>query len=187
MQAQGPRVVRPTDAEIFTALPRKGYAEAFTQVAFTSAPLLAGFAITFIGLILGSEIRMYWPNVTLAALTGAAMLLIFSIQLAFTARIDYLPYSEFEAQTRLIPGQDSYVRREYVASLRRHRKLVRWAGATYNLGIAALLAGIAAALVPSGTAGHIDTQRVLAIVIAALAAIAEIIWTLTNELKPQAH
>ena len=174
------------DEKIYMALPMDGYADAIERVAFTSAPLLAGFAITFIGFILASKVSMQWPNATLAALTAAAMLLIFSIQMAFTGRRLYLPYTEFKQRLELLDESGaaalSAERSRYIESLNDNRRLMRMAGRLYNLGIAALLIGIAAALVPAGLLGTLDGGRLVAIAIASVAAIIEIAWTLGGEL-----
>lgn len=155
-------------------------------MAFTAAPLLAGFAITFIGLILDSKVSMQWPNATLAALTASAMLLIFSIQMAFTGRRRYLPYSEFKQQLDLLneSGDEalSAARGRYIEALEANRGLMRAAGRLYNLGIVALLLGIAAALVPAGLLGTLDGGRLVAIVVASVAAIVEIAWIAGGEL-----
>jgi hypothetical protein len=158
------------------------------RVAFTAAPLLAGFAVTFMGFVLTSNVSMHWPNLTLAMLTTAAMLLIFTIQLAFNARLHYLPYQEFRAQLELLDGSPQEVRVKiaardrYIDKLATYRRLIRWAGVLYNAGIVTLLLAIATALVPPGTTGNIDTGRVVAITVATLAAILEIVWSLSNEL-----
>jgi len=172
----------PSDAEIYVALPRRGYADAIERVGFTAAPLLAGFAVTFIGLILGADVAMRWPNATLVALTTAVMLLILSVQLAFNARAVYVPYPEFKERLELISGADVAERSAYVEGLVRHRHLVRWIGVSYNLGIAALLSAVASALVPAGALGDIDPQRKLAIAVAVAAALGELGWILLGEI-----
>ena len=173
------------DELIYAELPEDGYADAIERVAFTSAPLLAGFAVTFIGFILTSNTSMHWPNVTLAILTAAAMLLIFAIQVGFNARRCYRPYPDFKAQSELLhdSGQAALdgAKDRYIESLRSYRKLTRLAGRLYNAGIFTLLVAIAAALVPAGTTGAIDTWRVVAITIAGLAAVIEAVWTIANE------
>ena len=172
-----------TDEAIFVALPRRGYAEAIERVAFTAAPLLAGFAVTFIGHVLAANVPMRWPNATLVALITAVLLLILTVQLAFNARAIYLPYSELKQQLELIPGKDSAVRAQYVADLAQHRRMVRWTAVAYNLGIAALLFAVAAALVPTDDLDDIDAERAIAIAIATVAAAGELGWTIVGELR----
>jgi hypothetical protein len=169
---------RPDDANIYMDLPRWGYAEAIERVAFSAVPLLAGFAVTFIGFVLTGDVVMRWPNATLLALTASVMLLLVALQLAFTARASYLPYPEFKERIELIRGLDLGERIEYVAALQRHRRLVAGVRVAYNLGIVALLAGLAAALVPVNPDLEIDPERKAAIAIAALAALGELLWAL---------
>lgn len=169
---------RPDDADIYMGLPRWGYAEAIERVAFSAVPLLAGFAVTFIGFVLTGNVVMRWPNATLLALTTSVMLLLLALQLAFTARASYLPYSEFKERIELIVKSDLGERIEYVAALQRHKRFMAGVRVAYNLGIVALLVGLAAALVPANPDLVIDPERKAAIAVAALAALGELLWAL---------
>lgn len=173
----------PSNSEIFAKLPPQGYADAIDRVGFTAAPLLAGFAVTFLGFILTGNVEMRWPNGTLAALVGAALLLIASLQLSFNARSFYLPYSEFSQRLELVDdARKEGVKADYVNDLAAHLKLVRWAGRSYNLGISILLFAIAAALIPAGSLNDVDALRWVAVGGAATGGLIELAWFAHGEL-----
>jgi hypothetical protein len=139
-----------------------------------AAPLLAGFAIGLLGLVLQVEAALRWPDLALLLLAVAVLLLLAAVQLGFRA-----------AQYAVTPTQaaewhddfaTSAERRARVsAELREGREAYRsWIGraaTAYDAGIAVLFAGLAVALVPAASPGVV---RLLAAGVAGLGCLAEL-------------
>jgi hypothetical protein len=160
-----------------------GYGEASQSAGTVVAPLLAGFTITLIGLVVdtsASDIR--YRNLALLVLTVAAALLIAAVQCAYSARQYLVRPDEITAWW---PGFDALEPKEYTSGLALDRRVEqlahsmlhrRWAARlrfAYNAGVVLVLAGLAIVLVPSGT---VSTARLAAIAVAALAAVTELVW-----------
>jgi hypothetical protein len=141
-----------------------------------AAPLLAGFAITMIALVVQIADDVRWPDVSLVLLGAAAVLLLQVVQLSARAR----GYAVTPVQAReWYPDieQNSARLRMVNGELRHHlacwRDLVRRARARYNLAIVLLLCGITVLLVPKQTA-QLTAMRGLAIAVIALGGLIEI-------------
>jgi hypothetical protein len=132
-----------------------------------AAPLLAGFAITMVALIVQIVDDVRWPDVSLVLLGGAAVLLLQVVQLSARAR----GYAVTPAQAReWYPGIEHDPARAGVVDweLRHHldcwRDLVRRARWRYNVAVILLLCGIAVMLVPK-KAAELTAVRGLAIAV----------------------
>jgi len=139
-----------------------------------ASPLLAGFAVTLIALVVQIEERLRWPNAGLAVLALAMVLFLQVVQLNARAK----GYAVTPAQAAewyddmADPDRRAVVRWE----LRHHHDawsaLVRRARFRYNVGILALLAGTAGMLVPP--AGQpIGAARIAAITVIGVGALIE--------------
>jgi hypothetical protein len=140
-----------------------------------AAPLLAGFAITMIALVVQIASDLRWPDMSLVLLGAAAVLLLQVVQLSARAR----GYAVTPAQAReWYPGIEHNPDRARVVNweLRHHmecwRDLVRRARGRYNLAIVSLLSGIAVLLVPRKSA-ELTAVRGLAIAVVGLGAAIE--------------
>jgi len=149
-----------------------------------AAPLLAGFSITFVGLILsasdGASIPLREP--ALAVLVLAALLLLGCVQCAFWARLytvtpqDLMPWwpdlhgGSTNAQLRHRQIRGAQWRYAHLSELWLER--ARW---TYHGGILALLASVALVLVP---ANHHLAWRWLSVGVTGLGFFAELYWVL---------
>jgi hypothetical protein len=132
-----------------------------------AAPLLAGFAITMVALVVQIASDLRWPDVSLVLLQV--------VQLSARAR----GYAVTPAQAReWYPGIEHNPDRARVVNweLRHHMEcwhdLVRRARGRYNLGIVLLLGGIAVLLVPRKSA-ELTAMRGLAIAVVGLGAVIE--------------
>jgi hypothetical protein len=141
-----------------------------------AAPLLAGFAITMIALVVQIAGDVRWPDVSLVLLGAAAVLLLQVVQLNARAR----GYAVTPSQAKeWYPDIEQHPARARVVNweLRHHldcwRDLVRRARGRYNLAIVLLLAGIAVLLVPKRTA-ELTAMRGLAVGVIALGALIEV-------------
>jgi hypothetical protein len=141
-----------------------------------AAPLLAGFAVTMIALIVQIVDNVRWPNVSLVLLGASAVLLLQVVQLNARAR----GYAVTPAQARewypdidTSPDRASTVNWELRHHLDCWRNLVRRARWRYNLAIVLLLCGIAVMLVPA-KAAELTPMRGLAIAVIAAGALLEV-------------
>ena len=132
-----------------------------------AAPLLAGFAITLVALVVQIAGTLRWPDAALILLGLAAVLFLHVVQLNARAR----GYAVTPSQVReWYPDFDDPARRRVVDwELAHHRAcwahLVRRTRRSYNLGVLVLLAAIAVILVPSGA---VSAGRVVAVAIVAI-------------------
>jgi MFS family permease len=159
-----------------------GYPEAVQSVGTTAAPLLAGFSFALIGLIVQDESKLRWPNIALALLVGAALLLITTVQCTFTARQYYVPPGEWLGWLDLAgEARAEQLADELEQMLPKQTRWLRRARYSYNFGIATLLLAIATTLVPPGALGSVASARLVAIALALLGLAVELIWTLSGE------
>ncbi|MFD0744142.1 hypothetical protein ACFQ1L_21705 [Phytohabitans flavus] len=139
-----------------------------------AAPLLAGFAVALIGLLIPGAESLRYPDAALALFALSAVLFLQVVQLNARAR----GYAVSPAQVReWYPDFDDPARQAVVAwELRHHRAswahLVRRTRTRYNVAILALTAGLMVALVPRGGIGPL---RVVAIVVFGLFALLELL------------
>lgn len=148
-----------------------------------ASPLLAGFAVTLIALVLQIEAALRWPDAALALLAFAAVLFLQVVQLNARAK----GYAVTPAQAKeWYDDLNAPGRREVVFwELRHHHQcwshLVRQTRTRYNLGILALLAGTATMLVPREGTG-LGAARLAAIVVIAIGAAVEILEMVAERL-----
>jgi hypothetical protein len=139
--------------------------------AAVGTPIMAGFTVTLIGLVVTTPLSVRYPGLALALLTAAALALIAAIEFAFFARQwDVTPAQIAE----WLPGTPLH---RQMMWQRMHRKgFTTWAARFsrfQRFGVLLLLAGISFVLVP---AGPIGAGRALAIGIAGVGFVAEVIW-----------
>ena len=63
-----------------------GYGEAVQQAGTIVAPLLAGFTIALIGLLLSEHVSVRYPDAALCVLVGAVVFLLAAVQCGYAAR-----------------------------------------------------------------------------------------------------
>jgi hypothetical protein len=63
-----------------------GYADAIITMSSVAAPLLAGFSITCMTLVVQGYERLRYPGLTLTLLSVASVLLLMTVQYGFWAR-----------------------------------------------------------------------------------------------------
>jgi MFS family permease len=142
------------------------------QVAGTAAaPLLAGFSLTLVVLVVQQEKTIRWPSVALLFLLGGSICFVGAVQAAFWARqyqvtpsevVEWCPDNTDERR-RLIQRVHQRGARTWTSRFTR----------LYQIGIIALFVGVALALVPQGDASGV---RVAAVVLAGLGAAMELMW-----------
>jgi hypothetical protein len=147
-----------------------------------AAPLLAGFAVTMVALIVQIADDVRWPDVSLALLGAAAVLLLQVVQLNARARgyaVTPAQAREWYPEIERDPARASLVDWELQHHMDCWRELVRHARWRYNLAIILLLCGIAVMLVPEKTA-EMTAMRGLAIAVIAGGAMIEIAAVLAD-------
>jgi hypothetical protein len=141
-----------------------------------AAPLLAGFAVTMLALVVQIADDVRWPDVSLVLLGAAAVLLLQVVQLNARARgyaVTPGQAQEWYPDIERNPARVQVVNWELRHHMACWRALVRRARARYNLAIVLLLCGIAVLLVPKKTA-ELTAVRGLAIAVIALGAVIEV-------------
>ncbi len=125
-----------------------------------AAPLLAGFTISLIALVIQGSASFRWPSLCTLVFTLSAVLLISTVQAGFWIR-HYRPSSD---SPLLNPRSEALIHYLFWNRVARY---------TYDAGIFLLLSGLAGVLAPKdGT----DALRWAASITAALAAGAELVW-----------
>jgi hypothetical protein len=179
-----------------------GIPEAVGSAGAVAAPLLAGFSVTLIVLILelitnppsisqaGKVIAtpgpVRWPEVALSLLVAATVALLAAVQCAFWARQYQVLPDEMEQWRGGLEG-DGAIEEGAWAEARREQfgfaalqavwiRRFRWA---YHSGILMVLAALIVLLVPGG---NISAGRWLAIGIATIGGLGELTWIIATEL-----
>lgn len=119
------------------------------SATYVAAPLLAGFSVASIGLILTSQ-SFRWPGVTLLLLTLSTILLVTSVQFAVTYQKYYYSLADVQSwwTDEEIESNERVIAREQADDFAEWRKAAWGAMACYNMGIALLAASLATFLAP---------------------------------------
>jgi nitrate reductase gamma subunit len=168
-----------------------GYAEAVQSAGTIVAPLLAGFTIAMIGLVVDTSNKgVRHRDLALLVLTAAASALLAAIQCAYSAR-QYLatpdqfqswypdletaePYEEDAGKGLSRPVQTWWAARsEQAAHTALHARWAKRFRVLYHVGVVLVLCGLAVTLIPPG---HVSATRCVAVGLASLAALAEALW-----------
>lgn len=156
-----------------------GYGPAVDAVGNVAAPLLAGFSVSTIGIVLTAESAIRWPGAVFIALTLAAASFIMCLQCNFHARpyfyspaeaADWWSVSDFKERREDIQAEQENDLGIWHIWMNRARRL-------YNLGVFALWTGIAFALMPPAREPHtVVLSRWMAVGIAGIVIIIELLW-----------
>jgi hypothetical protein len=162
--------------------PALGYGPAVDAVGNVAAPLLAGFSVSTIGIVLADESAIRWPGAVFITLTLAAAAFIMSVQCNFHARAyfyspadaaDWWSKSDFKEWLADIQAEHKHDQGIWYTWMNRARRL-------YNLGVFALWVGIAFALMPPPRELHtVAVSRWVAVGIAGTVIVIELFWGIT--------
>ena len=148
-----------------------GHMQAIEGAGAVAAPLLAASSFGLIGLIVPNSEFARLPSVALCLLVLASLALIIAVQCMFWARQwAVTPADIFEWEPSADPKWRYDVQRLHMKAFRLWANRFRL---TYRTGILLLLASVAVILIPNG---DVSTPRVVAIVLAWLAFLAELLW-----------
>jgi hypothetical protein len=131
------------------------------SVGTVTLPLLAGFSITSVVIVSDDAANFRWPGATVLALTVAAPVLIVAVQCAYHARV-YLSQED--------PGREKGL------------NWARWTRRFYDVGIFAMLSGVALVVVPRGATDIQAGFRWAAFGLACIACLGEVIWVVLDPL-----
>ena len=163
--------------------PTSGDIAAVTALGTTASPLLAGFSITLIGLVVGNSTpasSLAWPNLSLLLLTLAIVLFIVSVQFTVLAKKFALTQKEHEERT---PGLDAGVRkRGFDGAMKAFLSHSKRAQLAFIVGLGLLLLGLATMLYPTEP----SCLRRIASAVALVAFIGEAIWAIRTFLEDRA-
>jgi hypothetical protein len=156
-----------------------GYGPAVDAVGTVAAPLLGGFSVSTIGIVLTAESAIRWPGAVFITLTLAAASFIMCVQCNFYARLhfyspadaaDWWSESDFKERREDIQAEQEYDIGIWYTWMNGARRL-------YNLGLFALWAGIAFALMPPPREPHaVAGSRWVAVGIAGIVIVIELLW-----------
>lgn len=163
-----------------------GRSAAIENVGVSAAPLLAGFSFALVGLILGfqnPDKDIAEPNIALAALVVAALLLVNAVQCAFHARQYHVPPDEWESLVKLFPEGErrDQLWKNQVEWSKREATWTAWTRRLYNLGVLVLFGAVAVTLLPPGPVRHIDKVRLVAAGLALIGLMIEFVWVASGE------
>ncbi len=154
-----------------------GVPAAIEMMGSVAAPLLAGFSLTLLILIITNPDAFRWPGPVLVALAFAAVTLISVVQFTFWARSCTVTPDELKSWWPDLETEERrvVVRGEQLAHERARRTWSRRARWSYRLGIITLLLGMAIALIPPG---HVTTARWIASSVVLLGLLFEVLWVI---------
>ena len=163
-----------------------GYAETLRGLGGIVAPLLTGFALATIALLVTASNKPRLADWATAALSLAVACLLYSMQVAFLALarspspsdvLNWVPEAAVSVESL------TKVRAEQAANLDAVRVLWKHTGLAYDIGVISLLAGLLLLLIPH----HWVAATIAAVVVAAIALLGEVWWTLANRIKRLPH
>jgi hypothetical protein len=158
-----------------------GDIEAVKGMGGVVAPLLAGFCLATIAVLMTSTNTAKTPLAVWATLclTGAAVLFLYTVQYSFLAVRSGSPpsaYLDWQTEARLDPKRMHKLRREQAQDRELFNRYQRRAGAFFTLGMWAFLAGLALVLVPH----QWQFMNVVAVSGVGIAFFVEVLWWLSG-------
>jgi hypothetical protein len=166
-----------------------GLVEGTSMISSAAAPLLAGFALTILLLVLpnttaGDETTTFtrWPEAVICLLTIAAVLLVNTVQAGAHARSHHVStavVTEWFGDKLMKPDAVANHVRQEIGEARRWVDITR---RLYQAGILMLLLAIALLLVPPEDQ-PVNGWRVLSLSVAGAAALLESLWVSRNALE----
>lgn len=147
------------------------------QIAGSAAPLLAGFSFALIGIIVTNSDKLRWPNLALALLVAAALLLVNAVQAGSIATRWSIEPSQWRSLLSVARAEQlSALHNAGPAALRKHNIWLIITRVTYNAGVVVLLTAVAFCLVPP-ECHAVSTWRVVAISLAGFGATGQMVLT----------
>jgi hypothetical protein len=160
------------------------YPNALDGMGTIAAPLLASVSIALIAVVLASASEFRLLNGVLLLLVIAAAAFVATVECSYVARQYVVTPSQLEEWWPDFASRLTSLRREQRYYKDRFKLWSNRARYAYDVGLVALGLGVIALLVP---ASHIAFFRLVAIILAAVAVVAEIAWIInTRTRQPEA-
>jgi len=154
-----------------------GAPAAIDTMGSVAAPLLAGFSMTLLILVITNPDSFRWPGPVLVAFAFSAVALVSVVQFTFWARSYTVTPDELKSWWPDVETEErrSVVRGEQLAHEQARRIWSTRARRFYRAGIIALLLGTAIALIPPG---RVTTAQWVAFSVLLLGLIYEVLWVI---------
>lgn len=167
-----------------------GYPAALENIGGVSAPLLAGFSASLVGLLLDKDIAwgIWWPDQAMLLFVLTVICFIGVIQATIYARAYAATPDEMKSWYEEL-NNDKW-KHELIEEHRRyineHQKWSYISSALYRIGIVAFLTGLTLIVIPRDL-DDFTVTRVMVIGIAAVGLIAELLWIVISFAKAAAE
>jgi hypothetical protein len=186
MTRPDPRRVPPPTSAPWKRPRRLGYSETLRGLGGIVAPLLTGFSLTSIALLLTSATKPPLADWAVLALTVTVACLLFSMQVAFLALArspspaDILTW---EPQVAVSREALQKAREEQAANFADMKRFWDLSGRAYDLGLVFFLTAVLLLLIPPSW----SAPRIAAVVVGSLGLCVELWWALANQFDRLRH
>jgi hypothetical protein len=165
---------------------RLGYTETLRGLGGIVAPLLTGFSLTSIALLLTSASKPPLADWAVVALTVTVVCLLFSMQVAFLALArSPSPADILTWEPQVVVSREALqkAREEQAANFADMKRFWDLSGRAYDLGLAFFLTGVLLLLIPHSW----SAPRIAAVVVGSLGLSVEFWWALANQFGRLRH
>lgn len=164
-------------SNFYKGLPVWSY-EGTDQLSTLGAPLMAGFSITLVGVLvaLNPPSLVRWQDFAIFFITGAVFLYLACMRQAVTGRALRITQKDAEA-TWATPAEQAEGLRQYAKT---HDRLILVSRELFALGSISLTAGLTVLMVPNHPLSQISVIRLLTIAVAALATLTQGMQTVSR-------
>jgi hypothetical protein len=159
---------------------RFGYPETLRGLGGVVAPLLTGFSLATIALLLTSASKPKLADWAVVAFAAAVGFFLLAMQIAFLALARSPSPADihtWQPEITISAAALQSAREEQAANMHDVKRLWDICRRGYDLGILAFLAGVVLLLIPDDWSG----VRIVGVVVAGLALLGELWWTLANQ------
>lgn len=157
-----------------------GTTDALRSMGAVAAPLLAGFALATLAVLLTSDVQVRFAGPATFSLAVASSMFVLCVQFTFTGllysatpaeRTDWLPANDPTVTQRLqqVQRKDHHLQGRYLIRAR----------ATYDIGIVSLLVALLALVAPQ----HWPSWRAAAFLVVVTGLVLELIWVVGGRLR----
>lgn len=178
--------VRPPTSAPWERPEHLGYSETLRGLGGIVAPLLTGFSLTSIALLLTSVTKPPLADWAVVALTITVACLLFSMQVAFLALASSPSPADiltWEPQVAVSREALQKAREEQAANFADMKRFWDLSGRAYDLGLVSFLTAVLLLLIPPSW----SAARIAAVVVGSLGLCVELWWALANRFGRLPH
>lgn len=155
--------------------------EANDQLIGIGAPVLIGFGVTLIGLVVANESQMRWPGPVVVALMLSTLALVFMMRVYLRGRPHILTEEEIVKQVPYGSAENRRLTKEMQDGA--FRRWTARARLLFDAGISLLLLGAAGVMLPPGPLDEINEFRLAAVAIALIGFVGEAYWVIGEAVR----